>query len=63
MDRVEDTLAGVKQGRRHLVWLCPDCSRDFVVEGWRKPGEQLVRRRLPPASVLAESDKSIMMAA
>jgi hypothetical protein len=63
MDQCEDAPAGVKRERRQLVWLCPDCSRDFVVEGRREPGEQLVRRRLPPAAVLAEPDKSFMMAA
>lgn len=63
LDRCDDAPAGAKLERRQLVWLCPDCSRDFVVECWRAPGEQLVRRRLPPISVLVESDKSVMMAA
>jgi len=63
LDRYEDAPVGAKQVRRQLVWLCPDCSRDFVVEGWREPGEQLVRRRLPPISVLAKAEKGLMMRA
>lgn len=29
---------------RKIVWLCRECSKHFVVETWRPPGEQIRSR-------------------
>ncbi len=29
------------QTSRKIIWLCRECSKHFVVETWRPPGEQI----------------------
>lgn len=41
---------------KRIVWLCPDCSRKYVVQTWRAPGQQIqlreAKRSRLPASML-----------
>lgn len=39
-DPSEQLLSG-RPGCRRVVWLCERCSRDFRVQTWRPPGEQI----------------------
>lgn len=38
---VDQTEMNDNRGQQRLIWLCGDCSRRFVVETWRPPGQQL----------------------
>jgi len=50
IDRCDQGEGRASGDHRQLVWLCPDCSRSFVVETWRPPGHQLIARRVSPHS-------------
>lgn len=46
---IDELLAGSTVPHRRFIWLCSQCSPGFVVETWRPPGQQLLRK--PPALV------------
>lgn len=33
-----------QQHRMQLIWLCAECSRNYVVQTWRPVGQQVRRR-------------------
>lgn len=37
----DEYWCGLDERTRKIIWLCPDCSKHFVVETWRPPGEQI----------------------
>lgn len=46
MDTVREDGTVVKK----MIWLCAECTRRYVVQGWRAPGEQ-IRLREPAISL------------
>ena len=48
--------------RQKVIWLCDQCSQDFIVDTWRPPGQQLHARnekRLQAGSQPCEGDSDI----
>lgn len=45
----KDPCAG-DEGAQKLIWLCSDCSSQFIVQTWRPPGQQ-IRQRSKEAGV------------
>lgn len=38
---IDEIQQNTEMTRRRLIWLCGACAPNFVVETWRRPGEQL----------------------
>lgn len=39
---------------KRMVWLCDSCSRKYMVQTWRKPGEQICQRRPGPMFIVED---------
>lgn len=46
---IDDLIPPSGQPQRRFIWLCSQCSQDFVVETWRPAGQQLVMKVPAPA--------------
>jgi len=49
--------------RQKVIWLCDRCSRNFCVDTWRPPGEQLHMRTLKGLQVTQVNTKITKSAA
>lgn len=50
---LSEQLVNGQPACRRVVWLCESCSRDFRVQTWRPPGEQIHACNSKHASVKA----------